>query len=304
MVPPRSRPQGAPQSRRGIPELHEARLHIANPTIHALGSRSIKTSIDSATALYIFLGILISLCIAAPLVRHLRGKQTKDVTGYIERAKRATVELNGKVAELAALKQRHETLLQEQEPLQTLLQQQENELKDARLQSQRLEMRIVDLEQSRRAGEETLAEAKMDADTAHEELRAARLKSQMLEAQINSLKQSKANFEEAKRDRDRAQYELRDARLQSQTLQGRINDLEQFRHDGQAALAGALRDKNRALEEVREARQSHSASLETIRNLAREIQAKEEVLTSLQQRYNYVDQEYRQLMSIMAGTET
>ena len=221
---PLPRPQGAPQNRRGVLELFETHLHTARSSTHTLVLRSLESPIGTASALYIFLGILISLCIAAPIIGRLRKSQRNDVADYILRAKRAAVEVDGKVAELASLQQRQDSLVQEQEQYQTSQQQQENQ--------------------------------------------------------------------------------LRDAMSRFQTLQQQIRDLEQSMRDQEEALTVAGRERDAALAEGRQARQLHSTTLEVIQNLESEVQTKEEDLRSLQQKYNHVDQEYRQLMCEMGGSES
>jgi DNA repair exonuclease SbcCD ATPase subunit len=118
-----------------------------------------------------------------------------------------------------------------------------------------------------------------------------------LQQRHDTLVQEQAQYQAANESR------LEDDRLRFQTLQQQINDLERSRRDGEGALTVAQGERDTALGEVREARQSHSAALETIRNLQNEIQTKGEVYASLLHRYNYVDQEYRQLMAEMAGNE-
>jgi multidrug resistance efflux pump len=154
---PLSQPHDAPQSRRGILELYAAHLHTTRST----GPRSLESPVGTVSALYIFVGILISLCIAAPVIARLRRKQENNVADYIKRAKRAAVEVDGRVAELAA------RLVQEQEEYQTSRLQHENQLQDERLRLQTLQQQIGNRE-------EALTVAQRERDTAREEAREAR----------------------------------------------------------------------------------------------------------------------------------
>jgi hypothetical protein len=160
---PLSQPHDAPQSRRGILELYAAHLHTTRST----GPRSLESPVGTVSALYIFVGILISLCIAAPVIARLRRKQENNVADYIKRAKRAAVEVDGRVAELAALQQRQDRLVQEQEEYQTSRLQHENQLQDERLRLQTLQQQIGNRE-------EALTVAQRERDTAREEAREAR----------------------------------------------------------------------------------------------------------------------------------
>jgi hypothetical protein len=189
----------------------------------ALELRSLEPPLGTACGLYTFLGILISLFIAAPVIAYLRRRQENHAVDYIRRAKKAVAELEGKTSELASLQQRQDRLVQEQERYHTSERQHENE--------------------------------------------------------------------------------LRDERVRLQALQQQIRDLEQSAQDREAELTVAQRDRDTAQEEAREARQSHSTMSQAIRNLESEVQTNEEALRLMQQRYNHVDQEYRQLMFEMGGSE-
>lgn len=145
---PLPRPHGAPQSSRRILELYAAHLQAPKSTEHALGSRSLDIPRGNASALYIFVGILICLCIAAPVLACLRKKQGNDVTRYIRRAKRAAVEGDGRVAELASLPHR----------------QHENQLRDEQLRLQTAQRQVRDLEQSMRDREDALTMAQRERD--------------------------------------------------------------------------------------------------------------------------------------------
>jgi hypothetical protein len=97
--------------------------------------------------------------------------------------------------------------------------------------------------------------------------------------------------------------QLRDEQRRFQTSQQQIHDLEQTMHDREQALTVAQRERDTAIEEAREARQSHAATLQTIQNLETEAQTREEDLRWLMQRYDHVDQENRRLTYEMAGDE-
>jgi hypothetical protein len=239
---PLPRPHGAPQSSRRILELYAAHLQAPKSTEHALGPRNLDTLRDNASALYIFVGILICLCIAAPVLACLREEQGNNVTRYLWRAKRAAVEGDGRAVELASLPHRHERLEQEQGQYRASQRQHENQLRDEQLRLQTAQQQVRDLEQSMRDREDALTVAQRERDM-------------------------------TQRERDIAQRE---------------RDM-------------ALGERDTAQEQAREAQQSHAAALETIQDLERERQTHEEGFRSLQQRYNHVDQEYRRLMSEMAG---
>src|ERR1700727_593905 len=72
-------------------------------------------------------------------------------------------------------------------------------------------------------------------------------------------------------------------------------------HDGEQEPTVVKRERDTAIEEARETRQSHVATLQTIQNLETEAQTREEDLRSLQQRYDHVDQENRRLMYEMGN---
>jgi DNA repair exonuclease SbcCD ATPase subunit len=229
-------PHGAPRSARGAIELYEGHLATTRSIEHTPRQpRSYdsptSTGTGTVSALYILLGVLISLCITAPIVAHFRRKQKKNVADYIQRAKRAAGEVETKAAEVAALQRRQDRLIQEQGDYQASQQRHETQLRDATSQLQTLQQQIRDLEQSirDREGAVTLAE----------------------------------------RERDTAEAEVREARA-----------------------------------EALEARQSHSATLEMVANLEREVQRMEEDLRALQRRYDHVDQESRRLMYEIASGQS
>src|ERR1700722_8929897 len=148
-------PHGATQSARGVIELYDGYLATTRPIEHAPrrprsydSPTSTGTGIGAASALYILLGALISLCIAAPIVAHFRRKQKKNVADYIQRAKRAAVEVETKATEMAALQQRQDRLVQEQRDYQASQRQHETQLRDATSQLQTLRQQTRDLEQS------------------------------------------------------------------------------------------------------------------------------------------------------------
>src|SRR2546423_6617659 len=167
---PLSLPRGAPQSPRGVIELHEGHLATARSMEHAPRQpRSLDSHISAVSALYILLGVLISLCIAAPVAAHFRRKQKKTVANYIQRAKRAAVEVEIKAAEMAALQQRQDRLVQEQQGYQTSQRQQGVQLRDATSQLQTLQQQTHDLEQSIRDREDAMTAAERERDTAQVE---------------------------------------------------------------------------------------------------------------------------------------
>lgn len=171
---PLSRPYGPLQSHREILELYEAHLHTTRSTDHAIGIRSLESPIGSACALYIFLGFLISLCIAAPVIAHFRKKRGKYIADCVERAKRAVAEVDGRVAEINSLQRRQDSLLQEQERYQTSQQVHEDQLRDERLRFHASQQQIHDLVQTMRNREQALTVAQRERDTALEEAREAR----------------------------------------------------------------------------------------------------------------------------------
>lgn len=161
---PLSRPHGAPESRRGILELYEAHMHTTRSTDHAIGTRSLE-SLGTACALYIFVGFLISLCIAAPVIAFLRKKRDRYVADHVERAKRAVVEADGRIAG---------SLLQEQERYRTSQREHENQLREEQLRLQTSQQQIRNLEQTMHDREEALTMAQRERDTALEVAREAR----------------------------------------------------------------------------------------------------------------------------------
>jgi chromosome segregation ATPase len=181
-------PHSAPQSTRGAIELYEGHLATTRSIEHAPwhprsydSPTNTGTNTGTASALYILLGVLISLCITAPIVAHFRKKQKKNVSDYIQRAKRTTMEVEAKAAEMAVLQRRQDHLIQEQGGYQASQQRHETRLRDATSQIQTLQQQTHNLEQSirDREGAVTIAErerdmAERERDTAEAEAREAR----------------------------------------------------------------------------------------------------------------------------------
>ena len=162
---PLSRPHGAPESRKGILELYEAHMHTTRSTGRAIGTRSLESPIGTACSLYIFVGFLICLCIAAPVIAILRKNRDRYVADHVERAKRAVVEADGRVAE---------SLAQEQERYRTSQREHENRLREEQLQLQTSQQQIRDLERTMRDREQALTMVQRDRDAALEMAREAR----------------------------------------------------------------------------------------------------------------------------------
>jgi hypothetical protein len=109
--------------------------------------------------------------------------------------------------------------------------------------------------------------------------------------------------------------QLRDAASTLQMFLQQTRDLEQSIRDREGAVTIAERERDmaererdtaeaearEARAETLEARQSHSTTLEMVRDLEREVQRKEEDLKALQWRYDHVDQESRRLMCEIAS---
>ena len=178
---PLSRPYGAPESRRGILELYEAHMHTARSTDHSIGTRSLESPTGTACALYIFVGFLISLCIAAPVIAFLRKKRDRYVADQVKRAKRTVAEADGRVAE---------RLLQEQERYQTSQREHENQLREERLQLQTSQQQIRDLEQTMHDREQALTVVQTERDTALEEARQSHATIQNLESEVQTRDES------------------------------------------------------------------------------------------------------------------
>jgi vacuolar-type H+-ATPase subunit I/STV1 len=218
---PLPRPHGTPQDLDGTAELYGIHLRTTltmtkTSTEHTLGPRGLGPHIGSVSALYIFVGILISLCIAAPGIGRLRNSQGKKTAEYLRRVNKAVVKANETVAELASLQERQDRLVQE---------------------------------------------------------------------------------------KDQQEESLRDERLRCQTLQEQISVLKQSLRDEEEARGQLREEKNTAVTEAEEARRLHSTAAEAIQTLGNQLRAKEERIRSLQQRYNYVDQECRQLMNELVGNK-
>jgi DNA repair exonuclease SbcCD ATPase subunit len=212
----------------------------------------------------------------------------------------------GRMAQMVSLQQR---LLQEQERYQTLQREHENQLRDEQHRFQTSQQQIRDLEQTMHDHERALTVAQKERDTAMEEAREARQSHAATLQTIRSLETEVQTREEGLRSLqwryDHVDQEYRRLLFEmagsSQTLRQQIHDLEQTMHDREQALTVAQRERDTAIEEARETRQSHVATLQTIQNLETEAQTREEDLRSLQQRYDHVDQENRRLMYEMGN---
>jgi chromosome segregation ATPase len=171
------------------------------------------------------------------------------------------------------------------------------------------QQQIRDLERTMRDREQVLTVAQRERDTAMEEAREARQSHAATLQTIRSLETEVQTREEGLRSLqwryDHVDQEYRRLLFEmagsSQTLRQQIHDLEQTMHDREQALTVAQRERDTAIEEARETRQSHVATLQTIQNLETEAQTREEDLRSLQQRYDHVDQENRRLMYEMGN---
>jgi hypothetical protein len=212
----------------------------------------------------------------------------------------------GRMAQMVSLQQR---LLQEQERYQTSQREHENQLRDEQHRFQMSQQQIRDLEQSMHDREQALTVAQKERDAAMEEAREAR---QSHTATLQTIRNLEAEVQTREEDLrslqwryDHVDQEYRRLLFEmvgnGQTSQQQIRDLERTMRDREQVLTVAQRERDTAMEEAREARRSHAATLQTIRNLEAEAQTREEDLRSLQWRYDHVDQEYRRLLFEMAG---
>jgi hypothetical protein len=176
---PLPRPHGTPQDLDGTAELYGIHLRTTltmttTSTEHTLGPRGLGPHIGSVSALYIFVGILISLCIAAPGIGRLRNSQGKKTAEYLRRVNKAVVKANETVAELASLQERQDRLVQEKDQQETSQRQQEESLRDERLRCQTLQEQISVLKQSLRDEEEARGQLREEKNTAVTEAEEAR----------------------------------------------------------------------------------------------------------------------------------
>jgi len=197
-------PRSAPQSARGAIELYEGHLATTRSIEHAPRQpRSYDSPTDTgantgtASAFYILLGVLIALCITAPILAYFRKKQKKNVADYIQRAKRAATEVETKAAEMAALQQRQDHLLQEQGDYQASQQRHEIQLRDATSRLQTLQQQIRDregavtmVERERDTAEAEAREAEAEAREAEAEARKARAEVREARAEALEARQS------------------------------------------------------------------------------------------------------------------
>jgi chromosome segregation ATPase len=214
---PLPRPHGAPEGGKGILELYAAHLQALKSTEHILGSRSLQAPLGTASALFIFVGILICLCIAAPVIASRRQQQGNGVTGSRWRAKRAAVEVDGPGAELASLRQRHERL--EQQHVQH-----ENQLQGERSQLETVQGQVLDLEQSVRDRENALTVAERERDITQRERDIAQRERDMARVDVREIQRSHAAALETIQNLERE----RQAQEESfRSLQQRYNHVDQ-----------------------------------------------------------------------------
>ncbi|KAF7512032.1 hypothetical protein GJ744_002745 [Endocarpon pusillum] len=174
--------------------------HATNSAEHARRPRGVESPQSrSLSALYIFVGILICLCIAAPIVAYLRKKQESVLTDSMQRVKRAAVKLNQMVAEAASFQQRERSLVREQETLQASQRNQEARMQEKGLQVQRLQRQIEFLTESMRNQEEALEVNRTERDAAREEAQEARKSQSTTQERIRNLENEVVAKEEAVR---------------------------------------------------------------------------------------------------------
>src|SRR5579859_4671656 len=92
------RPHFERQSGKGSLRLSTEHLQTLKSTDHALRLRRLRTPLDGVSALYIFVGILFCLCVAAPVLGYFRKRRRNGDKGDIRRRKRAAaaaVDANG-----------------------------------------------------------------------------------------------------------------------------------------------------------------------------------------------------------------
>lgn len=133
---------------------------------HAPARRSLDPQLASGAGLYVFLGILITLCVAAPILAYLRKRKQKEVGEYVQRADRVTADFNKKAAELNSLQQRLDRLVREKEQSQTARETAENELREGEVECQQLRRQIQDAEQSMRVLTDDIIEARREKEEA------------------------------------------------------------------------------------------------------------------------------------------
>ena len=159
-------------------ELYRVQLRTTTMTMtateRASGPRGLGPHIGSESALYIFVGILITLCIAAPGIARLRDIQGRKIADYLQRANRAVVLADERVAELASLQEHQVRLVQEHVQHESSQRQQKESLQEERLRVQILQERIGVLEQSLRDHEDMAGQLREEKNTAVTEAQEAR----------------------------------------------------------------------------------------------------------------------------------
>jgi len=163
---PKPQPDGGLEVRRLIFDDLLKIEHRATSAKNGLKPRSIDFPPGPSSTLFIFVGVLITLCVAAPILAYLRERRRSNSTEYLGRTRKA---VSGLTAELASVQQDRNGLRQERDLVQVLLQEEENLRTEqvARLIS--LQNKSCELEQNLRRKEEALSEQHERATNAEEE---------------------------------------------------------------------------------------------------------------------------------------
>ncbi|MCJ1345950.1 hypothetical protein MMC31_004160, partial [Peltigera leucophlebia] len=159
----------------GIPDLGRE----ADSSALALHRRSWKSPIGSSSALYIFLGILITLVIFAPLLGLLRSRQRHALQERTRAQQRAEGNVQDGETELTSLRNIRETLAEEQQQHviwrqdnEALLQEEHQNLKTTKQQLDDLERAHVAISNERDAAQERYELASRRIRNLEEQIRA------------------------------------------------------------------------------------------------------------------------------------